>query len=169
MEFFYRVERPLGVDKAMLFHRKRARTRQSVLQRFHARVNIVRLAVVSLLKHVSDWSIHVPRMSLDELGCPSEAARKLRASWQINRGPIRDLTGLLESAGAIVVKFDFETPDIDALGLWPWDTVPLIFVNSSSPADRARFSMCHELGHLILHELPSDTMERRLMSLPVNF
>lgn len=37
---------------------------------------------------------------------------------------------------------------------------PLFFVNVTIPADRVRFSLAHEIGHIVMHQLPTDDMER---------
>lgn len=37
---------------------------------------------------------------------------------------------------------------------------PVIFLNQNQPADRMRFSLAHELGHLILHSYPTPFMEK---------
>src|SRR5262249_7327901 len=38
---------------------------------------------------------------------------------------------------------------------------PLFFVNSESPGDRARFSLAHEVGHVIMHRNPHAEQERQ--------
>jgi len=159
VSFFYRTERPLAVDAALMFHRKRAKTKQSTLQTLHAKLNVTRLAIASLLKQLADWEVRFHRMPIEDFSSAAEVAKLLRASWQVKAGPIRNLVEMVEAAGGIVIRFDFGTQDIDAVGWWPWDTPPLMFLNSSAPADRVRFSLAHELGHLIMHEVPSTTME----------
>lgn len=167
--FFYRSERPLGVDAAMMFHRKRSRTRQSDLNKFHARVNVVRLAITAMMKHLDSWDVKIVKSPVEDAKSAADLAIKLRQAWSINRGPIRDLIGLVESAGAVVVEFDFGTDDIDALGLWPWDTMPLMFINSRAPADRLRFNVAHELAHLIMHDFPTETMEKEANEFAAEF
>jgi Zn-dependent peptidase ImmA (M78 family) len=39
------------------------------------------------------------------------------------------------------------------------DLPPCIFLNKDSPADRMRFSLAHELGHIIMHRIPTDDVE----------
>jgi Zn-dependent peptidase ImmA (M78 family) len=39
------------------------------------------------------------------------------------------------------------------------DLPPAIFLKSSVPADRARFSLAHELGHIIMHQVPTESIE----------
>jgi Zn-dependent peptidase ImmA (M78 family) len=36
---------------------------------------------------------------------------------------------------------------------------PVIFIEKTIPADRKRASLGHELGHVIMHRVPTDTME----------
>ena len=39
------------------------------------------------------------------------------------------------------------------------DLAACIFLNRSSPPDRMRFSLPHELGHIVMHTVPTDTIE----------
>jgi Zn-dependent peptidase ImmA (M78 family) len=36
---------------------------------------------------------------------------------------------------------------------------PLFVLNEEQPADRLRFTLAHELGHLVMHRFPAPTME----------
>ncbi|MFX5225882.1 ImmA/IrrE family metallo-endopeptidase, partial [Acinetobacter baumannii] len=36
---------------------------------------------------------------------------------------------------------------------------PCIFIDKNMPSDRQRFTLAHELGHAIMHKLPSENME----------
>lgn len=38
-------------------------------------------------------------------------------------------------------------------------TLPLIVLNEEQPADRQRFTLAHEIAHLVMHRFPSPTME----------
>ncbi len=152
-----------------MFHRAKARTRVGIIRTLHAKLNVARIAIASLLRQFASWEIHIKQLPIDEHDCASEIARKVRAQWQVTNGPIRNLAELLEAAGAIIVSFDFGTTDVDAIGLRSWDTVPIFFVNSTAPSDRIRFSLAHELGHLVMHEVPSESMEKKRMSLPQSF
>jgi Zn-dependent peptidase ImmA (M78 family) len=90
---------------------------------------------------------------------PQRAAQVLRGYWLIPRGPIDNLTEVVERAGAIVVQINFETHLLDALSFKLPGMPPLIFMNSSVPGDRYRFTLAHELAHLILHNHPAGDEE----------
>lgn len=90
----------------------------------------------------------------------SEAARKVRASWQMGFGPILNLTQYVEATGVLVVEGDFGEADIDGVTLRPPGMKPVIVLNQMRTADRKRFSLAHEYGHVVLHPYPYDGMEQ---------
>ncbi len=78
------------------------------------------------------------------------AAELLRRSWQVGGDAIENLTELLEDKGIKVGLVEGDD-DFDALTFLHSDDMPVIAVNETRPADRLRFNMAHELGHLMMH------------------
>src|SRR5690606_29288586 len=76
-------------------------------------------------------------------------------------GPISDLVGIVESAGIIVVERPLSTPGQDAVSTWPGDKTrfPMMLVTKGLAADRLRFTVAHELGHLLMHDIPGPDQE----------
>lgn len=91
---------------------------------------------------------------------PAEAAQKVRASWQLGDAPIPNLIRFVEATGILVVEGDFEGADIDGVTLRPPGMRPVVVPNRNRPADRKRFSLAHEYGHVVLHAFPYDAMEK---------
>jgi Zn-dependent peptidase ImmA (M78 family)/DNA-binding XRE family transcriptional regulator len=84
--------------------------------------------------------------SLDDI---EVIARNLREEWNIGLDPIENLMEILEQHGIKVGVID--APEkFDALTLWYNEECPVIIVNKTFPGDRQRFSLAHELGHLVL-------------------
>ncbi len=84
---------------------------------------------------------------------PIDAAALLRRAWRVPSGPLPNLVDLVESAGVPVVLMDCFHPKQSATahrGTWvEW----MIALNSSHPASRLRFTLAHEVGHIIMrHE-----------------
>ena len=52
----------------------------------------------------------------------------------------------------MVIPFNFYTQKIDAMSVVFPDTPPLFFINEACPKSRLRFTLCHELGHIIMHQ-----------------
>ena len=89
----------------------------------------------------------------------SEAAQKVRAAWQLGDGPLPNLVRFVEATGVFVVEGNFGKADIDGVTLRPPGMKPVIVLNRDRPADRKRFSLAHEYGHVVLHAFPYEAME----------
>jgi Zn-dependent peptidase ImmA (M78 family) len=80
-----------------------------------------------------------------------DAALEVRESWDLGHNPIPDLIDTLEENGirVVVTPHTFEGR-FDGLSAVDGDT-PVVVVGEDWPGDRQRFTLAHELGHLILH------------------
>lgn len=102
----------------------------------------------------------LPRFDSDAYGNdPAAIADLVRRFWQVPEGPIEDLTALVEDAGIIVAHSDFGGSSISGVTFSIVGLPPLIVLNSSQPADRMRFTLAHELGHIVMHKYPTPQME----------
>lgn len=149
-DFFTLDERDAGLVAGDLHHRRRRGVKVSDVRRLEARTNILRIGATRLLEQVDlEPVLHIPHLPADEF-TPRQAARNLRRSWNLPIGPITDLTRLLELAGVLVELGDFEI-GLDGVSMWagPW---PVMHLSRYAPPDRRRFTMAHELGHLVLHQ-----------------
>jgi Zn-dependent peptidase ImmA (M78 family)/DNA-binding XRE family transcriptional regulator len=87
-----------------------------------------------------------PVCSLDEA---EKKADELRTLWDIGSDPIENLTELLEEKGVKVGLV--EGPDsFDACTFVTEEDEPVIVINRSMSGDRQRFSLAHELGHIVI-------------------
>jgi Zn-dependent peptidase ImmA (M78 family) len=117
-------------------------------------MNVLRMQLRALLRSANIPEPLVPTLDRSSFrGGPADAARLVRERWLIGRGPIQNLTGLLEDHGVVVVSCDFDSDDVDGMSVLDGtDTLPpMILVNPDAPGDRMRWSLAHELGHLVLH------------------
>jgi len=76
-------------------------------------------------------------------------AEELREVWRLGLDPIDDLVDVLEARGIRIGAIG-GAPRFDALTFWINDVVPVVALKRGVPGDRARFSLAHELGHLVL-------------------
>jgi Zn-dependent peptidase ImmA (M78 family)/DNA-binding XRE family transcriptional regulator len=154
LALFYSTEKPHGLPP---FHyRKRAKLGKRALEKIEGDINLRRLHVSRLLKSFERrFERDLPVIDLDRLQwTPSHAAQHLRGMWLMPRGPVENLTDLIERAGGFVVQVDFQTSLLDALSFRLPGLPPLIFMNSGMSGDRYRHTLAHELAHLILHNQP---------------
>ncbi|BBC72633.1 conserved hypothetical protein [Altererythrobacter sp. B11] len=159
--FFYRsayVREPM-----VSYHRKRAKLAAKDQDAVHGLAEVFRLNLKSLLDSVElDMTLPpLPAVDPDEYGRDiEEIARLLRQRWQLPKGPIEDLTKLAERAGIVIMAFDFGSELIDGFCQHSCDGLPaIIYINSNQPKDRYRFSLAHEIGHLICHQTPHPEQE----------
>ena len=154
--FFFQRERAIGFPH---FHfRKRAKLGRKTLDKIEAIINIRRQHIAKLLRSY-EVEIHrtIPQIGLDESGLtPEEVAERVRAYWLVPKGPIQSVTELIESAGGVVVISSFDTNLLDGVSFRAEGMPCLFFMNKDVPGDRFRFSLAHELGHMVMHSLPDD-------------
>ena len=101
----------------------------------------------------------LPRLDVESFGAPTTIAALLRAHWKLPSGPIKNLTSLLENAGAVVGRSDFGGASVSGMTFQVPGLPPLILLNRGHPADRMRLTLGHELGHVIMHKYPTPNME----------
>jgi Zn-dependent peptidase ImmA (M78 family)/transcriptional regulator with XRE-family HTH domain len=70
--------------------------------------------------------------------------------------PIGPLIRTLERAGVWVLAIPVPLPKREAVSTWAGGdgSTPVIVVTATPAGDRRRFSVAHELGHLVLHRIP---------------
>jgi len=149
--FFEQTDPMYGLGNSFLFHRKRQSIPVSDVRRLQAEINIFRMRIDRLLRgleyeHENDFVTY----EVDEDGTPDKIAQMIRATWKLPTGPLRDLTAAVESAGGIVLHCSLNRK-VDGISLWVTPIPPLFFLNDRAPADRTRWTLAHELGHVVMH------------------
>ena len=138
--------------------RKKAISRKREERRVQARVvDLLEryLSVENILALPSvEWDKprEAPYPVVDDLAAAEHAALSLRAHWELGRNPIPSMVELLEECGIKVLAFD-----LSAVGGLTAHArrggnrvVSVIVVNCKNSGERQRFTLAHELGHLVL-------------------
>ncbi len=129
-------------------------TRKKDERRIEGRTELARLAASRILEEVEISSTLPWPSEEDPLGDdPGDAAAALRRVWRIPNGPIADLTGFIESAGAVILRVDFGHPKVEAAYAHPRrESTRWVLVNTyMEDSARYRLTLAHELGHAVLH------------------
>ncbi|WP_299916024.1 XRE family transcriptional regulator [uncultured Roseobacter sp.] len=122
------------------------------------------LAVESLLNLSSqDWD--TPQGApyrVEEPRDAEDAARSLRDAWLLGKDPIPMLSELLEEHGIKVFSLDIENVDglaakVSRKGK---HSGRIIMIRKHTWSERKRFSLAHELGHIVLNVMPDCDAER---------
>jgi Zn-dependent peptidase ImmA (M78 family) len=153
-----------GVGVGLVHHRKRASLGAQALRRIHAELALSRLHVRALVAAVAGEQSHRFRhIEVDDLDTPADAAGTLRREWLLPAGPVARLVEAMEEAGGFVLIRDLGTRKLDAVSQWANREAPLFLLNQQAPTDRLRWSLAHELGHIVMHTEPgsSSVQERQ--------
>lgn len=134
---------PLGAVSFRALTKMTASTRDSALASGR---------VALLINQWIEARYRLPEPQIPTLGKqgPAQAAEVLRERWGLGNAPISNMAQLLESKGVRLFSLPVECRTVDAFSLRWFDT-PLIVLTPGKTAERRRFDLAHELGHLVLH------------------
>ncbi|MEP1034401.1 XRE family transcriptional regulator [Ekhidna sp.] len=154
-KFFYQKSPSAPVSH--YYYRKRITIPQKTVMQVESVVKIFRQNIDSLTDAVELPEFRLPTFNPD-IESPEVIAEKVRYILNISRGPVPNLVNLLETNGVIVVKTDLLSEKIDGISSVSDKGNRIIFLNERMPADRQRFSLAHELGHMLMHfDIPTIT------------
>lgn len=152
VEYFFRPER---FTLENIQYRKHADMPERQLEEITARIldqmeRRVELESVFPNAPVKSFVIKsLPKMvnSIDEI---ENIADQIRNQWNLGLDPLPDLIDLFEERGIKVFEIDNnQYPKIDGLYA-EVNKMPVIVIGNHRPGDRQRFTLAHELGHLLL-------------------
>jgi Zn-dependent peptidase ImmA (M78 family)/DNA-binding XRE family transcriptional regulator len=85
-------------------------------------------------------------------------AQNVRNLWKLGMDPIENVIDIFEQNGIKVGEID-GTDNFDALTFSFDDGTPVIVVKKNVVGDRMRFSLAHELGHIVMNVKPGIEIE----------
>jgi Zn-dependent peptidase ImmA (M78 family) len=143
-----------GVD----FRKKRSAKEEATIEAQTLQLLERYLAIEDLLGLKSvEWE--QPRSApfpVHEVRDAEDAARSVREDWGLGHDPIPKLAELLEERGIKVLSIELE--DIDGLAARVLrkgrDAARVIVVRRNIWAERKRFTLAHELGHMVMTPAP---------------
>jgi len=147
---FFRQEWDSSLS-ANSFFRRRMSVSSKDIDSFISTVKIVKVIVDQLTEPFEMPEYSLRTYLVQEGITPQDIARKIRSDIGIYRGPVPNLVTLLENNGIIVISMDFGTDKMDGLSSITNKGRKVVFLNSRMQNDRIRFSLAHELGHVIMH------------------
>jgi Zn-dependent peptidase ImmA (M78 family) len=158
----------LNVDEAFFYqgeHQPPENPSFRSLRSMSASVRNMALSAASMTVEVSSWIGE--RFDLEDVSLPTDlagveaslAADVVRQRWALGLQPAPNLVHLAELMGVRVFALAVRARSLDAFSFWDEGT-PYILVNARGTAERRRWDVAHELGHLVMHvgshHLPSD-------------
>lgn len=161
-EYFFR---PVKVELQEVKHRKHSRLPKKALQQIEGDVKEQLERFVELEQLLPNGPLQafkLPGNLVASVRGPDDIeilAQQLRESWNLGVDPIPVLTDMLEERGIKVFQSQAITERFDGMAATV-DGIPVIVIGRGWPGDRQRFTLVHELGHLVLKgRLPPDLDE----------
>lgn len=150
---------PDGVNM-MLFRRRQA-TSIRTLDQVLMEMNRLAASLDVLLESVDVETVaRIPCIepstgTIDEI---EAIADQVRLELKVPPGPVSSVTRVLESIGVVIVKRPLP-PKVDALVDSKPGHLSLLLLNDQMPGGRVRFSLSHELAHLVMHNALTFSMK----------
>ncbi|MDX2042021.1 MAG: XRE family transcriptional regulator [Acidobacteriota bacterium] len=142
------------------YYRKHKTLPKKELDQIVAWMNIHRFHVIQLLQSAEVEYSPLPQCDLDDYeGSPAKVAAAVREYLKLPSGPIKSMTDVIEDAGILVIPFKAGSRKFAGASMEATRPNYVILINEDMPGDRMRWTLAHELGHLVMHRLPSETME----------
>ena len=137
---------PLGT---LAFRARRSKTSGLDIDQAHAWTEILTECAAGLARHLETVPVVLPRIEGEDA---SAAARLVRSELGLAPGrPVVNMTYVLEQAGVAVFALPVKLPDRDAFSAWARNARgPITVVSSGQSGERLRFSLAHELKHLVV-------------------
>lgn len=141
--------------------RKKADVTAREMDSIVAELNVRAMHLRRLLEGVEvRTKADVPSLDIEDYEGADRIAAIVRAHWKIPSGPLKNLTAAAERAGIVVMLSTMAGAAVSGVTFSIPGLPPIIVLNSDMPSDRRRFTLAHEIGHLVMHRFPSPTMEQ---------
>lgn len=108
-------------------------------------------------------SIDIPEYTIPEIdvenGCAKSQisqrveniARHVRFALGVPDGPMPDIADTLEKNGIIIIEINTDMEKFSGMSVQTQNGAKIIFINGNMSNDRKRFTIAHELGHIVMH------------------
>lgn len=145
--FFY--ENINTLPASLVYYRKRKAINNFEIAKITSKLFIKKFRVKKLLESLDLPDLIFYRQKEDI--SPADVARMVRIRWKIPNGRINNVVNILEAAGILIFLIDNDDDKFDGQVLPDESNLPIICINKNLSPDRERYTLAHELGHLILH------------------
>ncbi|MBC7407358.1 MAG: helix-turn-helix domain-containing protein [Arcicella sp.] len=109
------------------------------------------LEIENLLQINSDFQNSIKNETIKSLDDVERIVLKLRSDWEIGLDPVHNIIQLLEDFEIKVIELLDVDETFDGLATFVDKKFPVIVINGKFSVERKRFTLLHELGHLLLN------------------
>lgn len=161
-QFMLRASGVLGVPGSYLLHEPETEVQWTAFRRHSGFGKRKQEAVMAFASDLAELQVELHSLlypnSPPDLPAPAkvndfedaeEIARQVRSTWDVGNRPLDNLVQTAEDRGVIVIGWDDDSGKFDGLSGW-CGAYPVTVINANRSADRKRFNLAHEIGHLVM-------------------
>jgi Zn-dependent peptidase ImmA (M78 family) len=149
VKFFYQPV-PITTQEEY-YYRKRLTMPRKHQVKLEANFDLLRIWIEALLTDVELPDFNLPPIEVAGNNTPLSIARHIRKIMNLPKGPIDKLVYSIEKYGIIVYFFKEAPEKFDGTTLVTRKGQLVIVINDCMSNDRKRFTIVHELGHIVMH------------------
>ena len=147
-EFF---AKKINIDLAIANYRKKSSISKTLLQNFETSCKFIGYLIDEMADSVDYPDFSLVTLDLEEGYTPEEVAIFTRKNFRIAPDePIHDIFKVIENKGIIIYELNTDEK-FDGISFFTPKGFAVIVINKHFTNDRKRFTLAHELGHLIMH------------------
>lgn len=132
-------------------YRKRASIGKNITQKFENKCKLIGYIIDEFSESIEWPDFSLSPLNVEEGYTPQYIAGYNRKLLKLTKDePVKNIISLLEQNGIIIYEID-EIEKFDGVSFITDKGFPVIIVNKNFTNDRKRFTIAHELGHILLH------------------
>ncbi|WP_269810148.1 helix-turn-helix domain-containing protein [Kineosporia rhizophila] len=142
--------------------RKKSRLSAGSVKRIEGLANLTSLTLTRLIAHLNSANavkVRLPQVGTGATASPTGLAQEIREMAGIGGKPVASVAQIVEGIGVPIMRrpLTAPTPRVgsvgqDGISMSGAGRHPVIIVNEGLSPDRERFTIAHELGHIVLHQ-----------------
>ena len=133
-------------------YRKRSTINKSTIQHFENKCKLIGYSIDELSETIEWPNFTLCQINIEDGYSASYVATYTRKLLNLHPGePIKDIISILEAKGIIIYELSCEDK-FDGVSFISDKGYSIIVLNKNLSNDRKRFTIAHELGHLLLHK-----------------
>ena len=132
-------------------YRKRATVSKTKILKFENKCKVIGYVIDELSESIEWPDFKLAPLNVEDGYAPEYIANYTRRLLKVNvDDPIKNIFSILETAGIIIYEIN-DDEKFDGVSFITDKGNPIIIVNKNFSNDRKRFTIAHELGHILMH------------------
>lgn len=167
--FIQEVDDSLNVKHGTIYFRKVNKASSLSIKMGEEIIDVIKSYYMFFSQYIIFPKLNIKRESLDPEKKYShyeieEIASQQRKMWDIEDGPINNLTWNFEKNGILVSRVELDDDYLDGQSTWINNERPLVLLSADKKCSvRSRFDLAHELAHIVLHSYYEDLYDSQIL------